>query len=85
MYKALIIDDEPTAREILESHIFKIDTLTVVASCADAAEGFSVLSKEDVDVILLDINIPEITGLMFAKAIKGTAKSSLLRHIVNMH
>ena len=38
-YKALIIDDEPTAREILESHLEKIDLIEVVGSCKNAMEG----------------------------------------------
>lgn len=73
MYTALIIDDEPTARDILESHLSKIDSITVAASCKNAAEGFSELSKQKIDLIFLDINMPEVTGLMFAKAIQGNA------------
>jgi DNA-binding LytR/AlgR family response regulator len=71
MYTAVIIDDEPTARDILERHLSKIDTINVVASCKNAAEGFSTLSKQTIDLVFLDINMPEITGLMFAKAIQG--------------
>lgn len=70
-YNAIIIDDEPTARDILERHLSKIDVIHVVASCKNAAEGFSALSSETVDLIFLDINMPEVTGIMFANAIKG--------------
>ncbi len=73
MYKVLIIDDEPMARGILENYLSKIDTLELVASCGSAAQGFSVLNKENIDLIFLDINMPEVTGLMLAKAIKGKA------------
>ncbi|WP_339847816.1 LytTR family DNA-binding domain-containing protein [uncultured Dokdonia sp.] len=73
-YQAIIIDDEPMAREILENHLTKITQVNVVAVCKNATEGFSALSKHDVDLVFLDINMPEVTGLMFAKAIQGTTK-----------
>ncbi len=73
-YQAIIIDDEPMAREILENHLAKITQVNVVAVCKNATEGFSALSKHDVDLVFLDINMPEVTGLMFAKAIQGTTK-----------
>ena len=70
-YNAIIIDDEPTARDILERHLSKIDTINVLATCKNATEGFSILSAQTIDLIFLDINMPEVTGLMFAKAIQG--------------
>jgi DNA-binding LytR/AlgR family response regulator len=73
-YKALIIDDEPTAREILESHLKKIDLIEVVGSCKNAMEGFSKLNETRVDLIFLDINMPEISGLQFAKTIDKNTK-----------
>ena len=72
-YNVLIIDDEPMAREVLESHLSKLEGYTVVASCKNAAEGFSALHSHTVDLIFLDINMPEVTGLMFAKAIGNKA------------
>ncbi len=73
-YKALIIDDEPTAREILESHLEKIDLIEVVGSCKNAMEGFSKLNEIQVDLIFLDINMPEISGLQFAKTLDKKIK-----------
>lgn len=73
-YNAIIIDDEPMAREILESHLSKIDQIAVVSTCTSAAAGFSALSTHDVDLVFLDINMPEVTGLMFARAIQGKTK-----------
>lgn len=74
IYTAILVDDEPTAREILATHLSKIDTIMVVASCKNASEAFSVLSKQQVDLVFLDINMPEVTGLMFANAIQGKSK-----------
>ena len=73
-YNAIIIDDEPMARDILESHLSKIDQITVVAQCKNAAEGFSALSTYDVNLIFLDINMPEVSGMQFARAIHGDTK-----------
>ncbi len=73
-YTAILVDDEPTAREILATHLSKIDTIQVVASCKNATEAFSVLSKQPIDLVFLDINMPEITGLMFANAIQGKSQ-----------
>lgn len=73
LYNVLVIDDEPMAREIVESHLSKMGGYTVVASCKNAAEGFSALHSYAVDLIFLDINMPEVTGLMFAKAIGNKA------------
>ena len=67
--QCLIVDDEPMAREILENHLSKIDAVKVVASCKNAVEAFNVISAKKIDVIFLDINMPEISGLSFAKAI----------------
>ncbi len=73
-YKALIIDDEPTAREILELHLQKIELIDVVGSCKNAMEGFSKLNETSVDLVFLDINMPEITGLSFAKTLGKNTK-----------
>ena len=70
----IIVDDELIAREILETHINKIAKLKLVASCKNALEAFQVLNSEDVDLIFLDINMPEMSGLSFAKAISKNTK-----------
>ena len=69
--KVLIVDDEPLARELLETYVLKMPGLQLVAKCANALEAFSVLSKHKVDIMLLDINMPEITGIDFLKTLKN--------------
>lgn len=73
-YQCLIIDDEITAREILETHLKKIDTLEIVGSCKNALEAFSLINTQKIDLIFLDINMPEISGLSFAKSINKNIK-----------
>ncbi len=70
----IIVDDEPIAREIIENHLQKIDAVTIVASCKNAIEAFNVLNSNHVDLLFLDINMPEISGLSFAKTINKNIK-----------
>jgi len=72
--RCIIVDDEPVAREILQNHLSKIDTIEVLADCKSAIEAFNVISTEKVDLIFLDINMPEISGLSFAKSINKNIK-----------
>jgi len=70
----IIVDDEPVARDILESHLQKVDAVNVVATCKNAIEAFNEISANQIDLIFLDINMPEISGLSFAKSINKNIK-----------
>ncbi|GET22525.1 LytR/AlgR family response regulator transcription factor [Prolixibacter denitrificans] len=70
----IIVDDEPIAREILESHLKKIDSIHIEASCKNALEAFQIINSKKVDLIFLDINMPDISGLSFAKSINRNIK-----------
>ena len=70
----IIVDDEPTAREIIEDHLSKIETVKVVGSCAGATEAFTIINTQKVDLIFLDINMPQISGLSFARSINKNIK-----------
>jgi len=70
----IIVDDEATAREIIASHLTKINSIEVVASCSNAAEAFNIISSKKIDLIFLDINMPEISGISFAKSINKDIK-----------
>lgn len=70
----IIVDDEPIAREILENHLNRIESIKIIGSCKNAIEAFNLLNSEDVDLIFLDINMPEISGLSFAKSINKKIK-----------
>ncbi|HTN45672.1 MAG TPA: LytTR family DNA-binding domain-containing protein [Flavipsychrobacter sp.] len=67
----LIVDDEPLAREILEGYVRRTPDLTLVASCKNALDAFSILSRQAVDVLLLDINMPEINGMELLQTLKN--------------
>lgn len=72
--KCIIVDDEPMAREILENHLSRIDSIEIIGLCKSAVEAFNVLNAHSVDLIFLDINMPEISGLSFARSINKNIK-----------
>ncbi len=74
MCNCIIVDDEPIAREILENHLQKVDAVNVVATCKNAVEAFNEINSNKIDLIFLDINMPEISGLSFAKSINKNIK-----------
>lgn len=72
--RTLIVDDEPLAQEILEVYLAKLPEIELVAKCRNALEAFQVISKEPVDLLLLDINMPEISGIDLIKTLKDPPK-----------
>jgi DNA-binding LytR/AlgR family response regulator len=70
----LIVDDEAIAREIINTHLSKISNIAVIASCKNAMEAFQIISNNKVDLVFLDINMPEISGISFAKSINKNIK-----------
>ena len=62
-YKVLIVDDEFLARKLLSDYVSKIDSLELVGTCSNAFEAMSMLQKCNVDIMLLDIHMPDITGM----------------------
>ncbi len=70
----IIVDDEVIARDIIASHLSKIDNIEVAAQCKNAIEAFNFISNTKVDLIFLDINMPEISGIAFAKSINKDIK-----------
>ncbi|MDY8138220.1 LytTR family DNA-binding domain-containing protein [Aquimarina sp. 2201CG5-10] len=70
----IIVDDEPTAREIIASHLSQIDRIQVIGICSNALEAFNCINTQKIDLIFLDINMPEISGISFAKSINKNIK-----------
>ncbi|HAS44086.1 MAG TPA: DNA-binding response regulator [Microscillaceae bacterium] len=63
----LVVDDEPLAREVVLNYIERIDALECMGSCANALEAFNLLATQAIDLIFLDIQMPEISGIDFLK------------------
>lgn len=69
--KCLIVDDEPLAIEVLKSHISKFDSFEVTAIANDAFVAFDLLSKHKIDLMFLDIHMPEMKGTELLKSLKN--------------
>lgn len=73
--RCIVIDDEPLARQLIESHCRQIGNIEVVASCKTALDAFQVLHEYSaIDLMFLDIQMPGITGLSFLKSLKTPPK-----------
>lgn len=62
-YSCLIVDDEPPAREILKRYVEKMPMLELAGECSNAFEVIAFLHKQSIDVIFLDIQMPQLSGL----------------------
>lgn len=65
----LIIDDEPLARKLIQDHVVKIPGFEVVGMCGNAMEAMVILNQKKVDLIFLDIQMPQMTGLDFLRTV----------------
>lgn len=65
----MIIDDEPLSRDVLRKYIGELKDLVLVAECHDAIEASNLLSREEVDLLFLDINMPGLSGISFARSL----------------
>ena len=72
--RCLLVDDEPLALSVLEKYISQVVDMEIVASCESALEAFQVLQKHQVDLIFLDIQMPELTGLQFLRSLEKAPK-----------
>lgn len=72
--RCLLIDDEPPALKVLQSHIAQIDGLEVAGVCNNAVEAIKVLHQKTVDVIFLDIKMPMIIGTDFLRNLSHPPK-----------
>lgn len=70
MIRCIIVDDEPLALDILESHIARCTQLQLIRRCRNALEAFDALHTEQVDLVFLDIRMPSITGIDFLRSLK---------------
>lgn len=70
MIKCIAIDDEPLALKKLVTYINKIPYLELVAQCHSAIQAQQVINDNQIDAIFLDINMPDLNGMDFAKSLE---------------
>ncbi|MES2134121.1 MAG: LytTR family DNA-binding domain-containing protein [Bacteroidota bacterium] len=70
----LIVDDEPLALDLIESYVAKTPFLELKGKCQNAFEAMSVLNTEKIDLIFLDIQMPDMNGIDFSKTLSPDIK-----------
>jgi DNA-binding LytR/AlgR family response regulator len=66
----IIVDDEPLARSAISSLLSRFEDIEIVAECEDTFEAFNVLRQNNVDLMFLDIQMPEVSGIEFLRSLK---------------
>lgn len=74
MIRCLVVDDEPLALHILEDYISKIPFLQLVKSTTNPIEALSLVQNGEADLVFLDVQMPELTGIQFLKISNGKVK-----------
>ena len=67
----IIVDDDSFSRQVLKDFIAKTEILRLVADCSTAMEAINVLSKQNVDLMFLDIKMPEMSGFDLLKNLEN--------------
>jgi len=67
--RCLVVDDEELARTLLENYIARLPNLQLVAACSNPLHAMAVLQQQTVDVLFLDIQMPELTGIEFLRTL----------------
>ena len=70
----LIVDDEPPAIRLIEKYVDKVPFLNLVKSTTSSLEALNIISSQDIDLVFLDIQMPELTGIQLSKIIKEKTK-----------
>lgn len=74
MINCIIVDDEPHAIEVLDHYVKQTPHLQLVASFTNPIEALQLLTQRKIDLVFLDIQMPEISGIDLIKAIQGKSK-----------
>jgi DNA-binding LytR/AlgR family response regulator len=71
LIKCIIVEDEALAQQVIQKHLEKINSFELVGICSNVPEAKEMLSKQDVDLIFLDIQLPGMTGLNFLRTLSN--------------
>ncbi|MCK4992356.1 MAG: response regulator transcription factor, partial [Bacteroidales bacterium] len=69
MASCLIVDDEPLSRDVLRKYIAEVKDLQLLAECSNAVEASHQLNLHQINIIFLDINMPGLSGISFARSL----------------
>lgn len=74
VYNCLIVDDEPPAREVLKRYIQKLPMLNLAGECSNAIQVMQFLREQPVDLLFLDIQMPQLSGLELVNTLSNPPK-----------
>ncbi|AOM78088.1 LytR/AlgR family response regulator transcription factor [Pedobacter steynii] len=69
--KCLLVDDEPLAIQLIQKHIDQLESFEVVGTCGNAIKALEILRSTQVDLLFLDIKMPQISGIDFLKTLRN--------------
>lgn len=69
--RALIIDDEPLAQNVIKQYAERIPELKIIATCNEAICAHKILQEKEIDLLFLDINMPKLSGISFLKTLSN--------------
>jgi DNA-binding LytR/AlgR family response regulator len=73
--KCLLVDDEPIALDILAAYVHQVDALELVGRCRSAVDAFTILQNRPVDLLFLDIQMPQLSGLELLRTLPNPPKA----------
>lgn len=71
MFKSIVVDDEPMAIKVLETHLKEFNDIKIVGTARNATKALELLDSSDIDLMFLDIEMPKMDGISFLKALKN--------------
>ena len=77
----LIVDDEPLALDLLESYVSRTPFLHLIAQCDSAVKALSVIEEEPIDLVFLDIQMPELNGLELSRLVGNKVEMSRAENV----
>ena len=69
--KCLIVDDEPPAIRLLEKYVAKVAFLELITTTTNSLEALQIIEEQNIDLVFLDIQMPNLTGIQLSKIVKG--------------
>jgi DNA-binding LytR/AlgR family response regulator len=74
MIQCAVVDDEPLAREVISRFIARVPFLQLVAECANAIQAMALVQQQEIDLLFMDIQMPELLGTEFIKILRHPPK-----------
>ncbi|MEZ5015959.1 MAG: response regulator [Flavipsychrobacter sp.] len=74
MINCIVVDDEPYAIELLSKHIAAYEHINLVSKCRNIREAVSVLQSKQIDLMFLDVRMPDVTGMEFLESVSNRPK-----------